>query len=705
MNRSWLVWALMLPMVMFVVACDGDGSDPVACDPVCSASGCMVCDMSGDSPTCVSACGDLSCEDGECVAPEVTTCDPVCGPCEACDTTGAAPLCVGTCAAGLDCVDGRCTPPDVPTCEPACAACQLCDTSGAAPVCSDMCDADLTCENGLCVAPEVAACDPVCGDCQMCDTTGADPVCMDLCAAGLVCNAGVCEAPACEPACGECQVCDMSGAAPACVGTCGAGEFCDAGTCRRESVHAHLTALDGPFDDGPSVTTACITCHADEATDMLASAHWNWKGATPGLTGHEGDTSVGKVNLINNFCIAVASNEKRCTQCHAGYGWQDDTFDFNDPTHLDCLICHADPASGYAKDPKTAGAPVAGVDLVTAAKSVGKPTRGNCGKCHFTAGGGDNVKKGDLGSAMGNPSPDADVHMGNAFSCADCHRGDNHTLLGQGVHVPVSEGRVGCVDCHTASPHASANMNNHALDVACQTCHIPAFSRQQPTKMDWDWSTAGNKTRGTDGIELGTLADGTEVQVYNFMKGDFVWEKNVVPTYSWYDGRVDRMTVLDTHPVGQGNAADTPVVLGKPIATYADGGAKIFPFKVMTGRQPGHLTDRYAIVPKLFGPGGFWGGIPAADAYTPEAVRDLWTASLTAGALVANQIAGGESYADGDWGWVYTEMYMGINHEVAPKAQAVGCMDCHSNANFSFTDLGYTCDPMGDPAGCGSRNP
>jgi octaheme c-type cytochrome (tetrathionate reductase family) len=572
----------------------------------------------------------------------------------------------------------------------------------------DNCAAGLDCQDGLCVEASQLACEPACADCQMCDTSGAAPVCVELCAAGLVCNAGVCEAPVCEPVCGPCQLCDLSGAAPSCLNLCSAEQFCDAGVCRRDGVHAHLSALDGPFADGPAVTAACLTCHPDEGAQMLGSLHFNWLTTNHAIEPAPADPLVGKANLINNFCIAVASNEKRCTQCHAGYGWENPSFDFSNPGNIDCLVCHADPASGYAKDPKTAGRPVAGTDLVAAARSVGRTTRANCGACHFGAGGGDNVKKGDIGSALAHPSAETDVHMGNAFTCADCHRGDNHALLGLGVHMPVSEGRVRCEDCHTSAPHTggqAATLNNHALDVACQTCHVPAFSRQQPTKMDWDWSTAGNKTIGTDGVETGTLPDGTVVRVYDFMKGNFVWQKSVRPAYAWYDGRSARMTVLDQHDAAQGSAADVPVELGRPVASKADPAAVIFPFKVMTGRQPGHLIGDYAIVPKLFGPGGFWAGIPDAASYTPQGVRDLWTATLTPGALAAGQIAAGDSIADADWGWIYTELYLGINHEVAPRAQALGCMDCHAdNPGFSFTDLGYSCDPMGDPAGCGSRH-
>mgnify|MGYP000666355391 CR=1 FL=1 len=31
---------------------------------------------------------------------------------------------------------------------------------------------------------------------------------------------------------------------------------------------------------------------------------------------------------INNFCIGIQGNWPSCTACHAGYGWEDESFDF-----------------------------------------------------------------------------------------------------------------------------------------------------------------------------------------------------------------------------------------------------------------------------------------------------------------------------------------------------------------------------------------
>ena len=53
----------------------------------------------------------------------------------------------------------------------------------------------------------------------------------------------------------------------------------------------------------------------------------------------------------------MKSNEARCTSCHAGYGWVDDNFDFDNPENIDCLVCH-DQTGLYKKFPTDAGHPV-----------------------------------------------------------------------------------------------------------------------------------------------------------------------------------------------------------------------------------------------------------------------------------------------------------------------------------------------------------
>ena len=241
--------------------------------------------------------------------------------------------------------------------------------------------------------------------------------------------------------------------------------------------HANVEALQGPFENAPQVTAACLSCHEKQGHDFIKTVHWTWQGATPNMKGYENATTVGKVNTINNFCVAIESNWGRCTQCHAGYGWKDANFDFSKTGNIDCLVCHEQTGT-YKKNPKTAGLPNAGTNLIAVAQSVGKPSRSNCGACHFFAGGGDNVKKGDLYTALANPDESLDVHMGRLdFSCQDCHTTENHNIRGSSLHIAVSSGKVSCSDCHQDPPHEDSQLNRHITSVACQTCHIPTFSR------------------------------------------------------------------------------------------------------------------------------------------------------------------------------------------------------------------------------------
>ncbi len=659
-RTSWLVAGLLS---LSLAACsgdsDGDGRSG-ACDPTCDANACQVCDTSGDSPQCVSACGEgLLCQDGECVVPESAQCD-ACDPCQYCDTSLDPAACVDFCADGTTCNEATnaCEPDSVtPTCDPECDGCSDCDITLVNPVCVSRCD-----------------------DTQYCNEDGEEALCMIDRTDG--------------------------GAEP--------------GKDHRDKISETSLA------DGPAASATCRDCHSGVFDDMLASAHWRWDlGAAPGTVIPDGAGSTipigltGKNQLINNFCIAVETNEARCAQCHAGYNFVDlDTYDWANTANMDCLVCHADPASGYAKK-KAPGGQVADSEvLVMAAKSVGTPTRSNCGACHFKAGGGDNVKKGDIGSALANPTEDIDVHMGGGMLCSDCHTTSNHLIAGKGVHNPVSEGRVMCSDCHAGTVHDDAALESHIANLACQTCHVPAFSRTQATKMDWKWETAGQFDTDPIPMDTVTLADGSTVEkpAYDWMKGTFDWDANVRPVYAWYDGGVERLTVTSGGFISGDGSVDDPVAIAKPIGARGVNGSKLYPFKVMTGTQQADLNaenGEFLIVPWLFSgdpaSDAFWKAIPALFASNPSPteadIEQVWDAALTAGALDADQITAPRSYKKTDpsgdqvsWAWVNTAMFLQINHEVAPSTGALGCSDCHLDnwdANFGASaDLGYICDPM-----------
>ena len=451
-------------------------------------------------------------------------------------------------------------------------------------------------------------------------------------------------------------------------------------------------------------TNDCLNCHGLIGADMLMRAHFTWEGVSSNITGFEAGPH-GKNDLINNFCVAVPTNEGRCAQCHAGYGYDDKNYDFNDMTNVDCLVCH-DQTGTYAKAPTTAGLPAESVDLGAVARSVGQnggvPTIDNCIDCHAKAGGGDNVKHGDIAMSLLDTTREFDVHMGSDggnLDCVACHgvkKDGSGNVIDHGIggmpYHSVDEGELKtCEGCHgdANSRHAGkpveAVINLHPT-LACQVCHIPAFARNTPTKTEWYWADAGDVERG---VEFDPSFDYGEngVPVYDPKKGSFVWQNDVRPTLRYFDGMWDRFIIN-----ANDTFTETPAVLGEPSADYTTAGAKIYPFKKMIGNQPADLNNNTVLVPHLFGtkggPNPYWGNWD-------------WDLALQDGALYT-----GQTYS-GEFQFVPTVMYLTVNHEVAPKEQAYGftgttsCADCHTGNQIDWTELGWTAEPP--PFGNGTR--
>ncbi|MBW2065713.1 MAG: class III cytochrome C, partial [Deltaproteobacteria bacterium] len=109
---------------------------------------------------------------------------------------------------------------------------------------------------------------------------------------------------------------------------------------RKVPDHKELVKLEEGADV-PTVTKICLSCHEDQAKDILNTAHWKWQGPSPFVLGHSRRYDLGKRSrTINNTTIVLSGDSTRCTICHIGYGWTGETFDFDDITNIDCLICH-----------------------------------------------------------------------------------------------------------------------------------------------------------------------------------------------------------------------------------------------------------------------------------------------------------------------------------------------------------------------------
>jgi len=420
----------------------------------------------------------------------------------------------------------------------------------------------------------------------------------------------------------------------------------------------HSFVMTDPFETPQEVTDTCLMCHPDVADHFMQTTHWTWISDVAILPGSDEPVPFGKLNSINNFCVAVPSNWGRCTQCHAGYGWKDASFDFSNPSNIDCLVCH-DLSGTYKKDPKTAGMPVEGTDLLVAAQSVGMPNRANCGACHFNGGGGNNVKHGDMDTSLIDPTEDIDVHMGrNDFTCQDCHWTEGHDVSGRLPWLNPDESRsFTCSQCHGDAPHSVDRLNSHVASVACQACHIPSYAPLEQTVMHWDWSTAG-------------LEEAPDDRPWKQKKGSFVYGTNVEPEFFWWNGKMGR------YLPGEEADASAEIELSSLEGGIDDPAAKIWPFKVHRGKQPFDSQLNTILVPKLFGKDGFW---KTWD----------WNSSLELGAT-----ASGLDYS-GEYEFVDTLMYWPITHMVKPKADALHCMDCHGEkGKMPWADLGYENDPM-----------
>ena len=310
---------------------------------------------------------------------------------------------------------------------------------------------------------------------------------------------------------------------------------------------------------------------------------------------------------------------------------------------------------------------------------MGKTSRMNCGRCHFYGGGGDGVKHGDLDSSLLQPGKELDVHMdakGLNYACTTCHVTKAHQISGRyysrpapnkhKLALPADDGdRLACESCHSRSPHKQeAILNDHTGKVACQSCHIPRYARGGVfTKMWWDWSTAGKFSENGKAI---VKKDESGHLIYHSKKGDMHWSENVVPEYFWYNGSMSYLQ--------EGEKIADPsgvLALNSLKGSYDDPQARIYPFKVMRGKQPFDPVEQVLIVPYLFGKkgsGAYWADYD-------------WKAAAAVGMREAGLPFSGKI------GFIETDMYWPITHMVAPKEKSLNCEECHRRNDGRLENL------------------
>lgn len=305
-----------------------------------------------------------------------------------------------------------------------------------------------------------------------------------------------------------------------------------------------------------------------------------------------------------------------------------------DYDNIDCLLCHApDYKRKVVKEgDKFRLAPADGVDVLKAAQGVGKPTSEMCLRCHAATGGGPNHKHGVT------PTRDSDVHAAKGLHCVQCHTTRHHKVAG-GSDIKAQElldVEVACENCHKATPHKGRDgktLNAHVKRIACQACHIPLIARdpKMPTAVERDWTKPVlNEKTGLYGPS-------------NKMAG------NVKPEYRWWNRTMD--------------------VPPEPVGSINDKKAKIFPWKRADFTVIGDAATGKPIYIKA--------GVYAVTGDPGAAARK--------GAEDAKQ-----EYS-GQWKGVKESMVFSLNHQVAPKGEALACKSCHARDGvLDFKKLGYS---------------
>jgi hypothetical protein len=292
--------------------------------------------------------------------------------------------------------------------------------------------------------------------------------------------------------------------------------------------------------------------------------------------------------------------------------------------------------------------------------SFGAITTTNCGSCHFDRRRQWCQAATWMKACISHGKPD--VLGGDLdFQCTDCHLTKDHQILGRLLadnYTIQSTEQVSCTQCHVDQKHSDERLNAHLDAVACQTCHIPAVALEDPTKVVWDWSKAGQSGRADDHF------------TYLKIKGEFLYEKNYKPEYLWFNGSNGYRYLL-----GDKINSDGITYINKPAGNIQDPNAKIFPFKLHKAIQPYDRINDYLLQPITSGKDGFWTDFNWDTAF---GLASPFT---------------GLNYS-GEYAFTETYMYWPTTHMVQPVAHTPQCTDCHSNWPPGLVSARIPGDPM-----------
>lgn len=431
------------------------------------------------------------------------------------------------------------------------------------------------------------------------------------------------------------------------------------GACFAESMHSEISAYQG--------AKTCGECHDTSAREVMESLHYQMSGEPRAIDGWDKGKAVGMLTDFSPLYHTVASLDwisgikqtgagKReaingCASCHAGFGappQKAGVVSEQDLANIDCLVCHApDYRRTLVKETKTVVTgmkqkkkvqheevrfriePAPGTDTLKAARQARKPSTGMCLRCHGA------VDRMHVRPAISDG--ENDVHFAMGMTCTECHTVKKHKIAG-GADLRAQELHdtpVGCPNCHTEKPHKGkdgALLNKHCYRIACQTCHIPAIARttDMPAATDIDWSTpVRNATTG--------LFE-PAIKRTNGLK----------PEYAWW------------------NRVMSPA--GEPQGGKRDRTSRVYPWQRVACTV---IIDATTGTP-----------LPM-HAGTYAATGDI-EAAIRKGAAELRQPYGGT------WKTARQTVLLSVNHQVAPKTEALKCDDCHGeNGKAALKALGY----------------
>jgi len=392
-------------------------------------------------------------------------------------------------------------------------------------------------------------------------------------------------------------------------------------TCLFAQNHEEL--IEGPFETPQEITETCLTCHDGVGENVQQSRHWSWKSS--------GKNFFYEKNLKYGFRVSVNSDLNSSLFNHISFSMKDNP---DDLTNINCLVCHEQTGNFWGKNHSSE-------DLLKIAQSVKKPTRKNCGTCHFDKSKGADIRHGDLDRSLVNPSQEIDVHMGGKnFNCTTCHKYSEHKISG------ADSKNVKCSNCHNEKTHKSETLNKHIKNVACETCHITEFAKEVPTTIYVDWSKKSDDR--------------------------FIAAAKVKPVYKWSNG------TSNYYKAGEKVGNKTTPVLVEPNGNISDPKSKITPFKVVKGKLPFDEQNQYLIAAKYSGSDGFL----KTGNFQTAAQKGMSEMNLN---------------FSGNVGFIEAEMYISVNHMVSLKSKALKCTQCHGvkgDKILNWVELGYKGDPM-----------